>query len=73
MGAAIAIICKSSKNTVIKEIYSQIKGRLVWLYPLRLIEIQGIVLDVFPRLSSDMAVSLREGRRRDFRGSFPNL
>lgn len=66
LGAAIAIICKSSKNSVIKEIYSQIKGRLVWLYPLRLIEIQGIVLDVFPRLSSDMAVSLREGRRRDF-------
>ena len=51
---------------MIKEIYSQIAGRLVWLYPLRLIEFKDLDIYDFPRSSASMQDSLREGRRRDF-------
>ena len=66
LGVTINVICKTSKNTVIKEIYSQIAGRLVWLYPLRLIEFKDLDIYDFPRSSASMQDSLREGRRRDF-------
>ncbi|MDO4562044.1 MAG: GntR family transcriptional regulator [bacterium] len=70
---ALALICRASDSAAIKEIYSKIAGRLIWLYPLRLIELHGIELKDFAKLAAMTAESLRAGRRRDFSRALSQL
>ena len=66
LSAILRLICQSTDNSVIREIYTGICGRLVWLYPLRLISFGELRVNELAPLLENIIASLRENEAQTF-------